>query len=59
MTLLIGVPPEPESIRCGMPVEAVFTALPDGNVLPVFRPRPGAPAGPAGNLADERPEAAR
>ncbi len=47
MTLLVGVPPEPESIRCGMPVEVVFTDLPDGNVLPVFRPRSGTPIGSA------------
>lgn len=38
-SFLVGVPPEPESIRCGMPVEVVFTGLPDGNVLPAFRPR--------------------
>ena len=43
MTFLIGVPPDPERIRCGMPVEVVFRDLPDGNVLPVFRPAdPGA-----------------
>lgn len=40
MTFLTGVPPDPASIRCGMPVEAVFTELPDGTVLPVFRPAP-------------------
>jgi uncharacterized OB-fold protein len=38
MSLLIDVEPEPESIRCGMPVEVGFLALPDGQNLPVFRP---------------------
>ncbi len=38
MTFLTGVPPDPAAIRCGMPVEVVFEDLPDGNVLPVFRP---------------------
>ena len=40
MTFLTGVPPDPALIRCGMPVEAVFRDLPDGNALPVFRPVP-------------------
>lgn len=39
MTFLIDVPPQAESIRCGMPVEVVFKDLPDGSTLPVFRPR--------------------
>ena len=38
MTFLTGVPADPELISCGMPVEVVFRDLPDGNVLPVFRP---------------------
>ena len=45
MTWLVGVPPEPESIRCGMAVEVVFADLPNGNVLPVFRPRSETPIG--------------
>ncbi|HET9898646.1 MAG TPA: OB-fold domain-containing protein [Streptosporangiaceae bacterium] len=38
MTLLVDVPPRPDLIRCGMPVEVAFKDLPDGNALPVFRP---------------------
>jgi uncharacterized OB-fold protein len=29
----------PESVRVGMPVEIEFTTRPDGQVLPLFRPR--------------------
>lgn len=39
-SFLVGVPPDAGSIRCGMPVAAEFISLPDGNVLPVFRPVP-------------------
>ena len=44
MTFLTGVPPDPELIRCGLPVQVAFTDLPDGNVLPVFRPAGPDPA---------------
>lgn len=39
MTFLVGVPPQPELIKCGLPVEVTFRELRDGNMLPVFRPR--------------------
>lgn len=41
MTFLVDVPAEPESIRCGMPVEVAFIDTAGQPTLPVFRPRPG------------------
>ena len=38
-TTLVDV--EEESVRCGMPVEVVFTELAPGHVLPYFRPSTG------------------
>jgi uncharacterized OB-fold protein len=38
MSLLVDVPAQPESVRCGMPVEVTFLSLPDGQNLPVFHP---------------------
>jgi uncharacterized OB-fold protein len=38
MSLLVGVPAEPERIRCGTPVEVTYLDYEDGQVLPVFRP---------------------
>ena len=38
MTILVDVEPDPEHVRCGLPVEVTFLDVDDG-VLPVFRPR--------------------
>src|SRR5690606_35079904 len=38
MTILVDVAPDPNAVRCDMPVEVAFRALPDGQTLPVFRP---------------------
>lgn len=38
MSFLVGVPPEPDQITCGMPVRVDFHDLPDDHTLPVFRP---------------------
>ena len=40
MTILVDVAPDPESVRCEMPVEVAFVNLPSGQSLPVFRPAP-------------------
>lgn len=37
-TFLVDVPPDPASVTCDMRVEAAFSELSDGHVLPVFRP---------------------
>jgi uncharacterized OB-fold protein len=42
MTFLIGIKPEPQAIRCGVPVSVDFLDLPGGQSLPVFRPAVGA-----------------
>jgi len=38
MTNLVGVEPDPEKIRCDMPVEVDFLELTDEISLPVFKP---------------------
>ena len=38
MTNLVGLDPDPEKIRCDMPVEVEFLDLTDEISLPVFRP---------------------
>jgi hypothetical protein len=38
LTNLVGVEPDPEKIRCEMPVEVAFEDLTDEISLPVFRP---------------------
>jgi len=47
LTNLVGVEPDPEAIRCDMPVEVVFERLTDQVTLPMFRPAVAAPAGGA------------
>ncbi|MEV0084043.1 Zn-ribbon domain-containing OB-fold protein [Saccharopolyspora sp. NPDC050642] len=42
------------SVHCGMPVEATFTRMPEGMVLPFFKPRCGGP--PTGTATAESPE---
>ena len=42
MTNLVGVAPDPEYIRIGMPVEVVFEDVTADIALPRFRPRGGA-----------------
>lgn len=41
MSFLVDVAPNPDSVRCDMPVEVTFISLPDGQNLPVFRPAAG------------------
>ena len=43
LTNLVGVEPDPEKIRCDMPVEVVFEEMSDEITLPMFRPVGGAP----------------
>jgi uncharacterized OB-fold protein len=43
MTNLVGVDPDPDKIRCDMPVEVTFDDVTDAITLPKFRPA-GAPA---------------
>ena len=38
LTNLVGIEPDPEKIRCDMPVEVVFEDLTDEISLPMFRP---------------------
>ena len=38
LTNLVGIEPDPEQIRCDMPVEVVFEDLTDEISLPMFRP---------------------
>ncbi len=38
MTSLVDVEPDPEQIRCDMPVEVVFEDVSDEISLPKFRP---------------------
>ena len=38
MTNLVGIEPDPEKIRCDMPVEVDFLDLTDEMSLPVFKP---------------------
>ena len=38
MSLLVGVPPDPDRLACGMRVEVTFQDLEEGRALPVFRP---------------------
>jgi hypothetical protein len=38
MTNLVGVEPDPEKIRCDMPVEVTFEAFSDEITLPMWRP---------------------
>lgn len=38
MSLLVGVEPDPEAIRCEMPLRVDFTDGEDGRLLPVFVP---------------------
>jgi uncharacterized OB-fold protein len=38
-TILVDVEPDPEHVRCEMPVEVAFLDVDDGWALPVFRPR--------------------
>lgn len=41
MTQIVGVDPDPVSVRCDMPVEVVFEGPAAGMTLPKFRPRGG------------------
>ena len=43
LTNLVGIEPDPEKIRCDMPVEVVFEDMSDEITLPMFRPAGGAP----------------
>ena len=38
MSFLVGAPPDPEQISCGMAVQVDFHDLDGGRTLPVFRP---------------------
>jgi len=42
-TLLVDCDPDPEKLRCGMPVEVVFDRLSDDVTVPRFRPAEVAP----------------
>jgi uncharacterized OB-fold protein len=37
MSILVDVQPDPEHVRCDLPVEVAFLDQPDGESLPVFR----------------------
>lgn len=39
MSFLVDVTPEPEAIRCDMPVDVTFIPSADGRTIPAFRPR--------------------
>jgi uncharacterized OB-fold protein len=39
MSVLLGVEPDPEHVRCELPVEVDFAESEDGQWLPMFRPR--------------------
>ena len=43
LTNLVDVEPDPEKVRCDMPVEVTFLELSDQISLPVFRPAGGTP----------------
>jgi len=43
MTNLVSVEPDPQKIRCDMPVEVVFEEMSDEITLPMFRPAGAAP----------------
>ena len=43
LTNLVGIEPDPEKIRCDMPVEVVFEDVSEEITLPMFRPAGGAP----------------
>jgi uncharacterized OB-fold protein len=38
MSTLVGVPPDPEKVRIGMPLEIVYDDVTDAVTLPKFRP---------------------
>ena len=44
---LVGIAPDPELIRCDMPVEVVFEKLNDEFTVPLFKPAGSAGAGAA------------
>jgi uncharacterized OB-fold protein len=39
LTNIVGVAPDPQAVRCDMPVEVVFEDVSDAIALPKFRPR--------------------
>lgn len=41
LTNLVGIEPEPDKIRCDMPLEVVFEDMSDEIALPMFRPAGG------------------
>ncbi len=41
LTNLVGIEPDPQKIRCEMPVEVVFEKLTDQITLPMFQPARG------------------